>query len=66
MRTPAVPALHVLQRYGIYQTGTPDTDMDADAIRGQFVGSSQPFNRMPPYLAVNYIIALVGTFPSRN
>jgi len=62
----AVPAVHVLQRYGIYQTGTPDTDMDADAIRGQFVGSSQPFNRMPPYLAVNYIIALVGLFPSRN
>jgi hypothetical protein len=51
VRTPAVPALHVLHRYGIYQTGSPNTDMDADAIRGQFAGGSQPFNWMPPYRA---------------
>jgi microcystin-dependent protein len=29
-------------------------------------GGGQSFNNMPPYLAVNYIIALFGTFPSRN
>lgn len=29
-------------------------------------GGSQPFNNMQPYLAMNYCIALVGTFPSRN
>ncbi|MCR9015318.1 phage tail protein [Aquiflexum gelatinilyticum] len=28
-------------------------------------GGGQPFNNMPPYLAVNYIIALQGIFPSR-
>ena len=28
-------------------------------------GGGQPFNNMPPYLAVNYIIALQGIYPSR-
>jgi microcystin-dependent protein len=29
-------------------------------------GSSQPHNNIQPYLAVNYVIALQGVFPSRN
>jgi len=29
-------------------------------------GSSQPHNNMQPYLVVNFIVALVGVFPSRN
>ena len=29
-------------------------------------GGSQPHTNVQPFLAVNYIIALVGTFPSRN
>jgi microcystin-dependent protein len=29
-------------------------------------GGSQPFSIVQPYLCVNYIIALVGVFPSRN
>jgi microcystin-dependent protein len=29
-------------------------------------GGSQPFSVMPPYLCINYIIALEGIFPSRN
>jgi microcystin-dependent protein len=29
-------------------------------------GGSQPFNLMQPFLAVNFIIALVGTYPSRS
>jgi microcystin-dependent protein len=29
-------------------------------------GSSLPHNNMQPYLAVSFIIALVGVFPSRN
>ncbi len=32
----------------------------------QQVGASQAVNNMPPYLTVNYIIALQGTFPSRT
>ncbi len=29
-------------------------------------GGNQPFSIMQPYLAMNYVIALVGIFPSRN
>ncbi|MDF1696819.1 MAG: tail fiber protein [Saprospiraceae bacterium] len=29
-------------------------------------GNQQPVNNMQPYLAVNYIIALVGVYPSRS
>lgn len=29
-------------------------------------GATVPINNMMPYLAVNYIICLTGTFPSRN
>jgi microcystin-dependent protein len=29
-------------------------------------GASQPINLMQPYLAINFIIALQGIFPSRN
>ena len=29
-------------------------------------GGSQPHNNMSPYLTVNFIIALVGIYPSRN
>jgi microcystin-dependent protein len=30
------------------------------------VGGSQPHSNLQPYLAVNYVIALQGVFPSRN
>jgi len=30
------------------------------------VGANRPINNMPPYLALNYIIALQGIYPSRN
>lgn len=30
------------------------------------VGGSQPHNNMQPYLVLNYIIALIGIFPSHN
>jgi len=31
-----------------------------------FTGGSQPHNNMPPYLTVNFIIALQGVFPARS
>jgi microcystin-dependent protein len=30
------------------------------------VGGSQPHNNMPPYLTLNFIIALQGIFPPRS
>lgn len=49
----------------LYQTDTATNlvDMAPDAVPS--VGGSQAHNNMQPYLAINYIIALVGLFPSR-
>jgi microcystin-dependent protein len=40
-----------------------DGSLHADALPS--AGGSQAHNNMQPYLAINYIIALVGTYPSR-
>lgn len=37
---------------------------DADGVQHQ-AGGGEPHNNMPPFLVINYIIALVGVFPSR-
>lgn len=38
----------------------------ANAASGTPVGGGQPHDNMPPFLAINYIIALQGVFPPRN
>jgi microcystin-dependent protein len=38
--------------------------MSAQAVA--ITGNSQPHNNMPPYLTLNFIIALQGIFPSRG
>lgn len=43
---------------------TPSAAMAATAIGN--TGSSEAHSNMPPYLAINFIIALQGTFPSRT
>ncbi len=43
---------------------SPTAPMATSAITS--TGSSQPHQNMQPYLVINYIIALVGTFPSRS
>jgi microcystin-dependent protein len=45
-------------------TGSSDTTMSANALAP--ISGSQPHDNMPPYLVVNFIIALSGIFPSRN
>ncbi|WP_417207646.1 phage tail protein [Antarctobacter sp.] len=52
----------------IYRTNTPadDVDMDPAMIAENTVGGNQPHTNMPPYLALNFIIALEGVFPSRS
>jgi microcystin-dependent protein len=47
-----------------YYSSSPGTVMSVDAIGA--TGGGQPHNNMQPYLAINYIIALVGIFPSPN
>jgi microcystin-dependent protein len=44
-------------------SGTP-ASMNTNALAP--VGGGGAHNNMQPYLVLNYIIALVGTFPSRN
>ena len=48
---------------GTYST-TVDGQMAANAVG--LAGGSQPHNNMQPYLALNWVIALEGIFPSRN
>jgi microcystin-dependent protein len=47
-----------------YTGNAPDGTMAANAIGS--AGGSQPHENMPPYLGVNFIIALEGIYPSRN
>jgi microcystin-dependent protein len=43
---------------------TPDSTMRVGMIGN--TGGSQPHENMSPYLVLNFVIALVGIFPSRN
>ena len=46
-----------------YGSGTPNIPMSAAAFPAE--AGSQPHENMAPYLALNYIIALYGIFPSQ-
>ena len=48
----------------LYSVLSPDTGMAGGAIG--VAGSSQPHNNWPPYLTLNFIIALQGVFPPRS
>ncbi|MEO7720185.1 MAG: tail fiber protein [Capsulimonas sp.] len=47
-----------------YSSGQIGVQMSPQMLSA--VGSGQPHNNMQPYLVLNFIIALVGIFPSRN
>ncbi len=50
---------------GIRQfSASEDTLMTSAAVNS--AGGGQPHNNMPPYLVLNYIIALSGIFPTRS
>jgi microcystin-dependent protein len=36
------------------------------AVVGPYPGGSQPHENMMPFLAMNYIVAMSGVFPSRG
>jgi microcystin-dependent protein len=48
----------------IYDTSTPSTPMNSNAISQ--TGGGQSHNNMQPSLGVNYIICIQGLFPPRN
>lgn len=48
----------------IYNSAAPNENMKANSLPN--AGGGQAHNNMQPYLAVNFCIALLGLFPSRN
>jgi len=48
----------------LYSSGSPSVSMNPLAIGG--VGGSLPHENRPPFLVMNFIIALQGIFPSRS
>lgn len=50
----------------LYATGPATVLMGANAVQVGLNNGNQPHNNIMPVLALNYIIALEGIFPSRN
>ena len=64
-----VPGSYEKERGKYYNIYSPEGDADTTLKPAASTGASgggQPHDNMPPYLAVNYIIALQGIFPSRD
>jgi microcystin-dependent protein len=54
----------------IYGSGTPTQSLAAGTVTGSITvgttGGGQPHSNIEPYLALNYIIALQGIYPTRS
>mgnify|MGYP003387155564 CR=1 FL=1 len=48
----------------VYTATSPDGELQASTLAN--VGSGQSHENMQPYLALNFIIALIGIYPSRG
>jgi microcystin-dependent protein len=66
----AVPAVEAAGVTAIYSDAPPNTTLAPAALKGApqtiTTGGGQPTSVMQPSLAVTFIIALEGIFPSRN
>lgn len=62
------PSGRMLAGGSIYASPDPKEDktMASGSVKVQSTGGGQSFNNRPPYLGMNYIIALQGLYPSRN
>lgn len=60
----AVPAVGNVNSW--QQGATPDGQLGGTSATVQPAGGGQPISIRQPYLAINFIIALEGIFPSRN
>ena len=57
-------ALGTSTAMNLYGAGTPSMAMDPNAVAP--AGGGQPHDNMPPFVALNYIVALFGVYPSQN
>ncbi len=66
--SPANAFLAVSASRDVQYATAADTKMNANAsqVTVAETGGSRPHNNMQPYLAINFIIALVGIYPSRS
>lgn len=60
------PAGHVLSQSNDGENNFSSGNPDTGTMQTNNLGGSQPHNNMPPYLTVNFIIALQGLYPSRS
>lgn len=58
------PANAILAQNASYTTSAPNTTMSASSLTS--VGGGQPHDNMQPFLAITFIIALEGIYPSRS
>lgn len=59
-----IPTNAFFSEGGLYTTNAANVQMNPATIG--LTGGSQPHPNIQPYLAINFIIALQGIFPSRN
>lgn len=62
--TPNGNILGAAKGFGAYSSQTTNNVSMGAATRN--TGGSQPHNNLQPFIALNYIIALVGLYPSRS
>jgi microcystin-dependent protein len=63
------PAGHMLARDPAGTPGYGDGAANVVAMHGSSIGANgggQPQTNMPPFLTINFVIALQGVYPSRN
>jgi microcystin-dependent protein len=65
-KTNSTPAGNILGGAQIYTNAAIDSTLDPGAAKSANVGSGTQFGTLPPFLAMNYCICLIGLFPSRN
>ncbi|KAA0016828.1 phage tail protein [Salinicola corii] len=65
VKTPSGMLLGLAQIY-TQPSVSPNRQMSSEAITINETGDGEAFNSMPPYLVLNYEIALQGIFPSRE
>jgi microcystin-dependent protein len=71
LNSPNVPANTVWASDGTQRVppplyAAPGTNVGMNPAAVQLTGGNQPHNNMPPYLTVNFIIALQGIYPPRS